>query len=49
MLSQPDVRERLLNAGEEIVASTPEQFAATLKAEIAKMSKVIKDAGIKME
>ena len=49
VLSQPDVRERLLNAGEEIVASTPEQFAATLKAEIAKMSKVIKDAGIKIE
>lgn len=49
VLNHPDVKERLLTSGEEIVASSPGQFAATIKSEIVKMSKVIKDAGIKLE
>ncbi len=47
VLSLPDVKEKFLNAGVEVVGSSPEQFAATIKSEIAKMSKVIKDAGVK--
>ena len=48
-LGFPDVKEKLLKAGSEVVASSPEQFAAILKADIAKWGKVIKDAGIRAE
>jgi tripartite-type tricarboxylate transporter receptor subunit TctC len=47
VLSQPDVREKFLNVGVETVGSTPEQFAAVIKADMARMSKVIKEAGIR--
>ena len=43
------VKERFLSIGVEIVGSSPEQFAATIKTEMARMSKVIKDAGIRAE
>jgi tripartite-type tricarboxylate transporter receptor subunit TctC len=49
VLTRAEVKERFLNIQTEVVASTPEQFAATLKSEIAKWSKVIKDAGIRVE
>ena len=49
VLNLPDVKERFLNAGVEVVASSPEQFAAKIKSDIATISKVIKDAGIKTE
>lgn len=49
-LKMPDVIERLATqGGNELVGSTPEQYAATIKAEIAKYAKIIKDAGIKIE
>ena len=47
VLNLPDVKEKFLKAGVEVVASSPEQFAATIKSEIAKIGKVIKDAGVK--
>ena len=47
-LNRADVRERFLGFGEEVVASSPEQFAATIKSDVAKWSKLIKDAGIKV-
>ena len=43
----PDVRERLANVGFEVVASTPEDFAKLIRDEIAKWSKVVREAGIK--
>ena len=46
-LRTTEARERFLKAGTEVVGSTPEEFAATIKSEIAKSSKVIADAGIK--
>ena len=46
-LNRADVKERFLNVGVEVVASSPEQFAATIKSEIAKWGKVMRDAGIK--
>ena len=46
-VNRPDVKEKLFAAGVEAVGSSPQQSAATLKAEIAKWSKVIKDAGIR--
>lgn len=45
----PDVAQRFQLDGAEPVGSTPKEFAAFLKAEMQKWSKVIKDAGIKPE
>jgi tripartite-type tricarboxylate transporter receptor subunit TctC len=49
LLNRPDVKEKLLNVGVEVVASTPEQLAAAVRSEIALWSKVIKDAGISVK
>ncbi len=46
ILHMPDVRDRFSSVGDEIVAGTPEQFAAHIKAELEKYAKVIKDGGI---
>lgn len=48
-LTRVDVKEKLFNTGMETVGSSPEQLAATLKSEVARMGKVIKDAGIRVE
>ena len=48
-LQSTEAHERLFNSGVEAVGSTPEQFAVTLKNEMAKWGKVIKDAGIRSE
>jgi tripartite-type tricarboxylate transporter receptor subunit TctC len=45
----PDVAERFQLDGAEAVGSTPKEFAAFLRAEMQKWSKVIRDAGIKPE
>jgi len=42
----PETRESLASQGAEPVASTPEQFAAFIRAEMAKWSAVIKKAGL---
>ena len=49
ILAQPDTKEKIIGLGFDIVASSPEQFAAQIKSEVAKWSKVVKDAGIKVE
>jgi tripartite-type tricarboxylate transporter receptor subunit TctC len=46
-LGRPDVKAKLFNAGLETVGSSPEQLAATMQAELARMGKVIKAAGIR--
>jgi tripartite-type tricarboxylate transporter receptor subunit TctC len=48
-LQNPEVRQRLLNDGAEPVGSSPEEFAAYLRAETAKWAKVVQAAGIKPE
>jgi tripartite-type tricarboxylate transporter receptor subunit TctC len=47
VLNMPEVRERFLNVGMEPVGSTPEQFAAVMKTDEARLRKVIKEAGIR--
>mgnify|MGYP001612142101 CR=1 FL=1 len=48
-LKTPDMKEKFAGFGSEIVASSPEEFAATLKQDIATMGKLIKDLGLKDE
>lgn len=48
VLRSPDMRGRLSSEGLEAVGSTPDEFRAHLKREVAKWSKVIKDANVKI-
>ena len=47
MLKSPDVRERFISDGTDPAPTTPEEFAAYIKSETEKWTKVIKAAGIK--
>ena len=47
VLNTPDMRERLLNEGNEPVVSTPEEFRKFLQADIEKWAKIIKLTGAK--
>jgi tripartite-type tricarboxylate transporter receptor subunit TctC len=47
-LTQPEIRERFLKAGVDAVGSSPAEFAATMKSDMLKWSKVIKDAGMRV-
>ena len=49
ILKQPDVQARLDDLGVDPAAGPPEQLAEFQKAEIAKWSKVVKAAGVKVE
>ena len=49
VLGRTDVKEKFLASGVEPVGSTPQLLAATIKSEIARMGKVIKDAAIRAE
>ena len=48
-LQDPQTRERFVGDGAEPVGSTPEQFAAVIRADLEKWGKVIRDAGIKLD
>ena len=48
-LHTADAKEKFLSAGAEVVASSPEQLAATIKSEIERLGKVIRDAGIRAD
>ncbi|MCC6532508.1 MAG: tripartite tricarboxylate transporter substrate binding protein [Burkholderiales bacterium] len=49
MLAQPDVKERLAALGAEAAGSSPAEFAAFVRAEIAKWARIVKLAGLKAE
>jgi tripartite-type tricarboxylate transporter receptor subunit TctC len=49
VLGMPDVRDRLRDLGYEPVGSTPAEFGAYIKTELAKWTQVIKKGGIKAE
>lgn len=42
----PEIRERFISAGQDTVASTPEEFDAKVKAEVARYAKTVSDAKI---
>ena len=48
-LSRTEVKEQLFNIGQEVVAGTPAQLAATMKSEMTQLGKVINDVGIRVE
>ena len=48
-LTRPEVKEKLFNSGLETVGGSPEQFGATMKSELLRMGKVIRDAGIRVQ
>ena len=49
LLNQAEVKERLFNAGIEVVGSSPDQLGSKMKSEIARLGKVIEVAGIRSE
>ena len=48
-LAAPEVREKMIALGAEPVGSTPEEFAAYVKAESAKYSKLVRTSGAKVD
>ena len=49
VIRQPDIQAQFSNEGGEVVANTPEQFAALIERELVKWSKVAKAAGAKVD
>ena len=48
-ISLPDVRERLAAVGAEPLGGTPEAYGAVIKSDVARFTKLVKDAGIQAE
>jgi tripartite-type tricarboxylate transporter receptor subunit TctC len=48
-LAQPELRARLAGEGAELIGSTPEEFAAHISSELARMGKLVRGAGIRLE
>jgi len=49
VIHAPELRDRMMGLGFEVVGGRPEELGAFLKAEIVKWSKVIKDSGAKVD
>ena len=49
VMTQPDVKQRLYDAGAEAMPTSPEKLAQMLRSEIEKWAKVVKAANIKMD
>jgi tripartite-type tricarboxylate transporter receptor subunit TctC len=48
-LAMPEVKEALGRQGAEINSAGPERFAATIRSDLAKWTKVVKDADIRLD
>ena len=49
VMSEPEMKKQMTGAGIEARASTPEQFAATIRADTAKWAKIVKTAGARLD
>jgi tripartite-type tricarboxylate transporter receptor subunit TctC len=47
VLAMPEIREKYVNSAFDPVASTPEEFAAQIKADYARWGQVVRDANLK--
>ena len=48
-LKIPEIRDKLIAQGADPVGSSPEEFAAYIRGETAKWSKVVKSSGAKAD
>jgi tripartite-type tricarboxylate transporter receptor subunit TctC len=48
-MAQPDVKQRVLDMGADVLVTTPQQFTAQIKEEVAKWAKVVKTANIQVQ
>ena len=49
VIAQPGINDRFISLGAELVSSSPEDFGAYIKSEIAKWGKVIRESGAKAD
>ena len=49
ILAQPETQDYLVRQGSEAFISTPDQVTAMIRSDVAKYSKIIKEAGIKID
>lgn len=47
IMTRADVKDKLVVAGTDAMATTPEEFAATIKSEMTKWGQLIRDSGIR--
>jgi tripartite-type tricarboxylate transporter receptor subunit TctC len=48
ILRSPNIRERLATEGLEVVANSPDAFAALVRADIAKWTRLVKTIGMSL-
>ena len=48
-LNSPEVKDKLIKTGNEPIVSSPEEFSAFMRGEIAKWAKVAKDSGLRID
>jgi tripartite-type tricarboxylate transporter receptor subunit TctC len=49
VLANPDVKERFAKIGMQAAPGTPDELATTLRTDLARWTKLVKDANIKVE
>jgi len=49
LLNKPETKEKLFNAGGEVIGNSPEQFAMMMKSEMTRLGKLFKEAGIRAD
>jgi tripartite-type tricarboxylate transporter receptor subunit TctC len=49
ILKTPEVNERIAQAGADVLASTPEKFAAVIRGDLKRYSELIKAIGIRLD
>ncbi len=49
VVNQPDVKDALAKQGAEPVSSTPAEFSAFIRSELAKWAKVVKESGVRID